>query len=311
MIAVAVQQSLSTHFLSVDRPTSTQSVPSEPPGSPGRFDMEDAISLAGSDSPAVSEVSEPSIAADMEPLEPQLSEDEGLPPAQPAFTGLFPQALFKSLLFKAVNTAQLGAAPPPESTPVTGSLNPLFAKPPKPVTAIPTPPLFLDVIQKQWVTSTSAPVPSSTDRKNFTVSSDLTSLLQVPSVDTPVAALLSSTSIPGDPEEGLQPEECRSEQVLQRAHLGAAWAIKSITTASFFNHATLLWLHQLQEKISLEDSRLKQDLNKIVVAVQFSADATLNVACFAAKSMASSIAARRLVWLCHWQADTRYKWHLA
>ncbi|XP_070797147.1 centrosomal protein of 290 kDa-like [Pituophis catenifer annectens] len=107
-------------------------------------------------------------------------------------------------------------------------------------------------------------VPSSLDKRNFIVSSDLNSLLHVPSVDAPVAALLSSSSIPGDPEEGLRPEERRSEQVLQRAHLGAAWAIKSATTISFFNP----------------------------------------------KSLASSIAAHRLVWLCYWQADARHKWCL-
>lgn len=57
--------------------------------------------------------------------------------------------------------------------------------------------------------------------------------------------------------------------------------------------------------------RLKQDLSKIIEAVQFSGDATLNSAHFASKSLASSIAARRLVWLHHWQADARHKWRLA
>lgn len=114
------------------------------------------------------------------------------------------------------------------------------------------------------------------------MSSDLTSLLQVPSVDAPVVALLSSTSILGNPEEGLWPE-----QVLQRAHLGAAWAIKLGTTASFFNRAMLLWLCQLQDKLSPENLRLRQNLNKIVAAMQFSADATLNATRFMAKSLAS------------------------
>lgn len=99
--------------------------------------------------------------------------------------------------------------------------------------------------------------------------------------------------------------------VLQRANLGSAWAIRSATTASFFNRTTLLWLRQLQEKLTPEDTRVKQDLNKIVAAVQFSADATLNAARFASKSLASAVAARRLVWLCHWQADTKHKWRLA
>lgn len=276
-----------------------------------RGDNEDALSIAGSDSLALSYISRPSAVEDVDPQEPEVSEDEGLPPDQPAFTGLFPQALFKSLLFKAVNTAQLGTSAQPDPPAVPGSLNPLFAEPPKPVTAISTPPLFLDVIRKQWSSPVSAPVPSAMDHKNFTVSQDLTSLLQVPTIDTPVAALLSNALIPGDPEESIRPEERRSEQVLQRAHQGAAWAIRSVTTASIFNRLTLLWLRQLQDKLSPEDTRLKQDINKIIAAVQFSADATLKAAHFASKSLASSIEARHLVWLRHWQTDARHKWRLA
>lgn len=77
-----------------------------------------------------------------------LSKDEGLQPDKPAFTGLFPQALFKSLLHKAILTAQLSSplAPPDPATTEKGSLDPLFAEPSRPVDTIPTPPLFLDIV---------------------------------------------------------------------------------------------------------------------------------------------------------------------
>lgn len=136
-------------------------------------------------------------------------------------------------------------------------------------------------------------------------------VLQTPSVETPVLALLSSSKIPGEPEEGLQPEDKRSEQSLKEAHQGNAWAIRSATTASLFNRVMLLWLRQLQEKVPASDIRIQQDINKIVAAVQFSADATLNSAQFAAKAMASSITARQLLLLRQWQADACHKWHLA
>lgn len=64
------------------------------------------------------------------------------------------------------------------------------------------------------------------------------------------------------------------------------------------------------ETIPASDSRSHQD-NKIVAAVEFSADATLNAARFAAKSIGSSVTSRRLLWLRHWQADARNKWRLA
>lgn len=243
---------------------------------------------------------------EVEPREPDLSEDEGLSPEEPAFTGLFPQALFKTLLFKAVNAAQLGSCstelvPPPSHW----SRNPLFVEPTKPLDSIPAPPLFLGVVRKQWSLSGSAPVLFSANRKYFSVAPDLATFLQVPTVDAPVTALLPNAAIPGDPDEG--PEEHCSDQVLQQAHQGPAWAIRVATTASFFNRTTLLWLHQLQGKLSPEDTRLQQDLNKIIAAVQFSADATLNSVRFAAKSLASLVAPRRLVWLQHWQADARHK----
>lgn len=123
--------------------------------------------------------------------------------------------------------------------------------------SIPTPSLFLDVVKKQWALPGSALVPSLMDWKNFNVAADLASLLQVPMVDAPVAALLPNASVPGDLDEGLSLEERWSDQVLQQAHQGVAWAIRSATTTSFFNRITLLWLQQLQDKLSPENTRLK------------------------------------------------------
>lgn len=97
----------------------------------------DSLSVAGSDSPTHSSISHVSAPREVDQQEPDLSEDEGLPPEQPAFTGLFPQAIFKSLLFKVVNVAQLGSSPPvPTPSAAPGSLNPLFAEPDKLVTAL-------------------------------------------------------------------------------------------------------------------------------------------------------------------------------
>lgn len=138
----------------------------------------------------------------------------------------------------------------------------------------------------------------------------LDSILQVPPVDVPIVALVPNIAIPGAPGEGLEPED-RHADLVQHVHQGAAWVMRSASTTSFFNRTILLWLHQLQEELAPEDTRLKQDLNKIVAAVQFSANAMLNVARFAAKSLASSVTAYCLVWLCHWQADARHKWRLA
>ncbi|XP_060543266.1 uncharacterized protein LOC132710656 [Pantherophis guttatus] len=309
MIEAAVQKSLAARSGLSSRQGSVR----EPsPFSAGRSD-EGCSHSVRSASPTSSHYSHPSAFIDEGDPDSDLSEDENLPPDQPAFTGLFPQALFKSLLFKAVNTARLSspnADPvPPQSS--SGALDLMFAEPARPITSVPTPPLFLDVVKRQWESPASAPLPSSNDKRNFQVSSDLETLLQIPSVDAPVAALLPNSNVPGEPDEGFRPEERRSDQVLQKAFQSSSWAIKATTTASFFNRTTLLWLRQLQEKLAPGDTRIRQDLNKIVAAVQFSADSTLNAARFSTKSLASAVTARRLLYLRHWQADARHKWRLA
>lgn len=100
-------------------------------------------------SPVSTTGSQVSLSAELGFQDFDLSEDEGLPPDQPIFTGLFPQALFKSLLFKAVNTTGFSSSPAQPPTPApSGALDLLFAELPKVMDSIPTPPLFLDVIRK-------------------------------------------------------------------------------------------------------------------------------------------------------------------
>lgn len=71
-----------------------------------------------------------------------------------------------------------------------------------------------------------------------------------------------------------------------------------------------MWLQQLQDRIPLQDAHLQQDFNKLLVATQFSADATLNTVKFASRALLS-VVSRRLLWLCNWQADTKSKWRVA
>lgn len=98
---------------------------------------------------------------------------------------------------------------------------------------------------------------------------------------------------------------------LTEEHQAVVWVVRASMTTSFFNWTSLLWLRQLQERIPMTNIRAQQDVNKLVAAIQFLADATLNAARFASKSMASSVAMHCLLWLCQWQVDVHHKWHLA
>lgn len=162
-----------------------------------------------------------------------------------------------------------------------------------------------------WYKDNSAPGtglnPSFSDRKFYNVTPELAKVLQTPSVDAHVAALQPSSTIPDEPKENFKTEDRRADQTLHRTHQATAWAVKVSTTASFFNMASLLWLHQMTRT----DVRMHRDISKLVAAVQFLAHAMLNVARFASRAIASSVATCRLLWLCPWQADTYHKWQLA
>lgn len=158
LFEAAVQKSLSAGF----RPPSCHgSVRSASSISPEQRVLESSQAARGPDSPTCSHSSQPSTSADVDFSDSGLLDDENLPPDQPAFTGLFPQSLFKSLLFKAVNSARL-SSPIADPVPVSssGSLDLMFAEPSRPVTSIPTPPLFLDVVKRQWSSLGTAPLPS-------------------------------------------------------------------------------------------------------------------------------------------------------
>lgn len=119
-----------------------------------------------------------------------LSDDEGLVPNQPAFIGLFSPQVFRSLLFKALSVTRLGGTPPPGEVPSTSTIpaSSLFAEPEVEPEMVPAPKLFTDVILRQWALPRSGPTPNGLCQS----APALSSLLQVPPVDAPIAALTSA-----------------------------------------------------------------------------------------------------------------------
>lgn len=257
--------------------------------------------------------SEDSDRADEGPEDLEFSEDEGLPPEKPAFTGLFRPSVFKSLLHKAKITTQFGLITnPSEGAKATPAPHDALFRLSKPENeAIPCPPLFADVVQSAFTQPGSLTAPSGLDKRLYCAASELEDILALPSVDAPVASLASTSLVSTDVLDGLKSDERKTELGYRKAHQAAAWTIKAATATSFFNRASLIWLRQLQERLPTSDTRIHQDINKIVAATEYSADASLTAAKFAARTMASCITNRRLFWLRHWKADARAKWKLA
>lgn len=235
-----------------------------------------------------------------------------MPPAKPTFSGLFQPSLFKPILFKAKATAKFGDKPPDTTVKPQGmSAETIFAEQAIEAETVPTPKIFLDLVKRQWASPTSGPMSTSNDRTFFNVDKDMAQVLLPPSIDAPVTALHTSANMPGAPEDALKPEDKKADPTLQRGHQAEAWAVRAAMTTSFFNRSCLLWLQDLQQWVPIADVRAHQDINKLLAAIQFSSDATLLAARFASRVIASSVASRRLLWLCQWQADVRNKWCLA
>ncbi|XP_058024086.1 lamina-associated polypeptide 2, isoforms alpha/zeta-like [Ahaetulla prasina] len=227
-----------------------------------------------SDSPSEAE-SSPSM--EDEQWDQELSEEEGFLPEQPMFKGLFRPHLFKALLSKAKVVTKQGLIGEQGACPEQDPADMLFSEPTVETETVPAPKLFLDMIKKQWEALAALPNMSSLERRFFNTASDLMELLRVPEVDDPVLALASSSATLVEPEEVLKPEDRKLEQ----------------------------------EKVPVTDLRTHQDFNKIVAAVEYTADATMSSAKYVAKSIASSVTARRFLWLKNWQADTKRRWRLA
>ncbi|XP_060550599.1 uncharacterized protein LOC117655455 isoform X2 [Pantherophis guttatus] len=243
----------------------------------------------------------------------EFSEDEGLTPDVPAFTGLFRPSLFKSLLHKArqITNMSVSSSATSETASTSTPHEALFSSSKPGRDFIPCPQLFSDVLQSPWSQSASSTGPNSIDKKLYCAAPELDAMLSVPVVDTPIANLSSSSLLSTDALDGLKSEDRKSELSFRKEHQALAWAIKTATATSFFNRATLLWLRQLQDRLPPEDTRLHQDINKIVAATEYSADASLNSVKFTSRALASSITSRRLFWLRNWRADAKAKWRLA
>lgn len=227
-----------------------------------------------------------------------MSEDEDLSPDQTTFVGLFKPQLFLSLLHKAKTTTGLRLA---HQAPKLGEeaipAVPLFEEPAFEGEEIPGPKLFWDLLQRQWSSPASGPNPNGLDRHLYNLAQDTSTLLQVPTVDPPVAAPSAPSNLTSPPEDSLHPEDKHLEHSLVKAHQATAWSVKSAMAASFFNRASILWLRQLQDRLPISDTCSQHDINKVLAVLEYSADATLNTSRFAAKAIGSAVAARQLLWL--------------
>ncbi|XP_039183930.1 uncharacterized protein LOC120301160 [Crotalus tigris] len=297
-----------TQFMSSSRSQrfSQPPPPSMPPSQTGR------ATVPGSGVSEISSQLGEEESVDLEVADMPMSEDEEEAPEQAQTSGLFDPSLFRTLLLKACTTANLSSSQDDKpSTSTNQESNPLFAEQVVEKKQIPCPHVFRATVEKQWSSLATFPAPNSTERKLFNVSSSFASLLEVPSMDTPLTSLFSTSAIPGDMVEAMKAEDKKFEFSLRRVHQASAWAIKAATSFSFFARASIMWLCELQALVPPDQVRTHQTLGKLVVVSEYMADASFHSAWYSSKSIAATVASRRLLWLKQWRTDLKSKWRLS
>lgn len=130
------------------------------------------------------------------------------------------------------------------------------------------------------------------------------SLLKVPTVDQPVAALASSSVIPADGDGGPK-DACdrHIEMALRKSFDASALALRAVSANSLMSRAMMSWIEEFQESAGKLPKDIRALLKKISLAASFAAESSLDALQFSAKSLASNVVAQRSVWVQHWDVD--------
>lgn len=149
----------------------------------------------------------------------ELSEDEGIAPDKPVFSGLFIPSLFKSLLHKAKVTTKLADASLQDTQQAPSQPHDnLFSALKMEKEFIPCPQLFSEVVQHSWNSPSSLAALTALDKKLYCSAPSLQDLIHLPTVDTPVANLTSSSNLSNDVADGLHTEDRKAELTFCRTH---------------------------------------------------------------------------------------------
>lgn len=170
------------------------------------------------------------------------------------------------------------------------------------------PEFFGSQLRAEWSKPASNKQFSPFFKKLYDLPPSASELLQVPLVDAPVVALQSSGLLAEDGQGCVRDHwDKRMEAALQRSHEATAMAIKACVTASVVSRASIVYGRKLMQLISPDDKCLLQGAGRMLKASAFATDAMLDAMSFASRAMASSVMARRGLWLRAWRADTQSK----
>ncbi|XP_041431344.1 uncharacterized protein LOC121397804 [Xenopus laevis] len=134
---------------------------------------------------------------------------------------------------------------------------------------------------------------------------------QVPKVDAPVARLAKRTTIPlEDGTSFKDPMDRKTESLLKNIFTSTTSAFKPTIAMACVARTLTLWAQEAIQEASEEEFDMSSHLSKMLNAIHYLCDASMDSLHLLAKSSALAIAARRALWLKPWSADPASKKNL-
>uniref|UniRef100_A0A803JXE6 Lamina-associated polypeptide 2 alpha C-terminal domain-containing protein n=1 Tax=Xenopus tropicalis TaxID=8364 RepID=A0A803JXE6_XENTR len=133
----------------------------------------------------------------------------------------------------------------------------------------------------------------------------------IPKVDAPVARLAKRTTIPlEDGTSFRDPMDRKAESLLKNIFASSTSAFKPTISSACISSTVVLWLEEALTAVTDESFDMHGQLSKILNAVHFLCDSSMDTLQLLAKTSAMSIGARRALWMKTWSADPASKKNL-
>lgn len=94
--------------------------------------------------------------------------------------------------------------------------------------------------------------------------------------------------------------DCKADFALKKGHKAVLMTIEAFATASIVSRAAIVWMRKLMQLIPEDSRRALEGAIRVLKAVSFTSDTTLDAMVFASRFLSSEAAARRTLWLRAW-----------
>ncbi|XP_029448605.1 uncharacterized protein LOC115086312 [Rhinatrema bivittatum] len=166
---------------------------------------------------------------------------------------------------------------------------------------------FLQLLTGEWDFPEASLRVSRAMEKLYPLPEDFLDLVRFPKVDSAVSAVTKRTTIPVTGGTALRDTQDRKlETFLKKVFEVSALGMRAVMCTSLTQRASLLWVQQLLTSQQLPPDEAAQ-ADSLESAIAYGADALYDLFRVLARSMVSVVAARRLLWLRNWAADTSSK----